>query len=231
MDKKYQKNQDIDDYIAMFHQIFDQRQNIKSDFYQIIARLLEVVANCSQFINEGDEKGIAEKLPSLFAWYCSLIVKANLNKNLSEVIWKKFPKCCPYCLISPCNCLQKRRPLTENIGELTNKAKENIDSKPRTLREWQEMFGTIYPRDPKQYDPKNNLLHLIEELGESAEAYRYCKVSNLGSELADVLTWILGVANLLDSKARCGLINAYKHYDLAECVFKTYDPKILNNNK
>lgn len=216
----YKKDQSLDDYIKMFEEIFEPIQNVERDFNEVLARLLEAIAECSQHINKHHQIGLAENLPKVFSWYCSLVVKSRIN-GLSEATWTKFPYCCPYCLHAPCICPTGKKDLFDNKENLHTLAKENLTKKPQTLTDWQTMFGVIYPRS-QGYDQKSNFAHLIEELGE-AYRLRYFYPKDLEGELADIFTWILGMANLLDSRAKDGILNEhYVYYDLAEEVFKKY---------
>ena len=227
MEKKTMQSQDIDDYIKSFEEIYEPIKNSERDFYQTVARLLESIAKCSQHVNRSHESEIAKQLPTLFAWYCSLVIKAQpKDGSMSEILWRKYPNCCPYCLAKPCTCPHYKKSLEDNIEKLQVKAEDNIDQRPRTLKDWQNMFSRIYPRNPQGYEQKSNFMHLIEEIGETAEAYRlkYFYPDNLGNELADVLTWILGIANLIDAKAKDHLntLNGDSFYYLEDWVLKKY---------
>lgn len=196
---------DIDDYINKINSIYEPIKNNERDFYQILARLVESIAKCSQYVNKNNEPEIGRQLPALFAWFSSLVVKAiPNNKNLGEILWSKYPGCCPYCLQSQCNCLSVKRSLEENQTALQKKAEDNNIIRPKNLKEWQEMFAKIYPRNPQGYSQQSNFIHLIEEVGEVAEGYRlrYFHPDNLSNELADVMTWIFGIANLIDARAK-----------------------------
>lgn len=218
---------DIDDYIKMFEDIYEPIKNVERDFYQTIARLLESIARCSQYVNKSHEFEIAKQVPTLFAWYCSLVVKAKPRDfKLSEILWSKYPNCCPYCMSNPCICPRNKKSLDNNSQTLQKKAIDNEGQRPHTLYEWQDMFSRIYPRDPQGFDQKSNFIHLIEEIGETAEAYRlnYFHPGNLGNELADVLTWIFGIANLIDAKAKDNpfSLNGATEYNLEKKVQEKY---------
>lgn len=226
MEPKMQ-NLDLDDYIKLFEEIYEPIKNAERDFYQTVARLLESIAKCSQHVNRSHEIEIAKQLPTLFAWYCSLVIKAEPRGfSLSEIMWRKYPNCCPYCLTSPCICPRNKKSLIDNTQKLLEKAIQNEDKRPHTLSEWQDMFSRIYPRNPQGYEQKSNFMHLIEEIGETAEAYRlnYFYPENLGNELADVLTWIFGIANLIDAKAKDNpyTLNGEAEYNLEKKVLEKY---------
>lgn len=218
----FKKDQSLNEYVLMFEEIYEPIQNVERDFNQILARLLEAIAECSQYVNKHKQEGLADNLPKVFSWYCSLVHKSEI-KDLDKAVWKKFPKCCPYCLFSPCRCSTGKKSLSDNSSALKEKA-AHTEYKPKTLYEWQKMFSELYPRDPQGYDQKSNFSHLIEELGEASEAYRirYFQPTALESELADIFTWILGMANLLNSHAIDNSIPNYNSYNFEEQVFKRY---------
>ncbi len=224
MNDNVKKDLDIDDYIKMLEEIYEPIQNSERNFYQVLARVIESIAKCSQYVNKSQDDEIADQLPTLFAWYCSLVVKAKPKGfRLSEILWQKYPDCCPYCLSNPCICPRNKSILDDNLEQLRDKAINNNSRRPHTLYEWQDMFARIYPRNPQGYDQKSNFMHLIEELGETSEAYRlnYFHPDNLDNELADVLTWIFGIANLIDSKAKENFYSS-KEYNLEEKIFEKY---------
>lgn len=219
---------DIDDYIIKLENIYEPIKNSERDFYQILARLVESIAKCSQYVNKSNEHEIAKQLPTLFAWFCSLVIKATpKNTRLSEILWRKYPNCCPYCLTSPCVCPRGKKSLEDNGEKLQELATKEKQHRPKTLFEWQEMFAKIYPRNPQGYDQKSNFIHLIEEVGEVAEAYRlnYFHPENLNNELADVMTWIFGIANLIDSKAQDNpkFFNGQNSYNLEDKIIEKYE--------
>ncbi|WP_066498191.1 hypothetical protein [Abyssisolibacter fermentans] len=228
----YKRKQSLNQYVKMFEEIYEPIQNNERNFYQVLARLLESIAACSQFINKGYEKGLAENLPDVFSWFCSLIVKVDIKLDIEKALWKKFPNCCPYCLKKPCICTGERKNLEDNSSAL-QELSDCISDKPRTLDEWQSMFERIYPRNPDGYDQKSNFAHLIEELGETSESYRirYFFPSAIESELADVFTWIMGIANLINAKAKANFIPGFSEYRLDEQVFSKYSGKCPNCNR
>lgn len=220
----YHENQSLDEYITMFEKIYEPIQNVEREFNQILARLLEAIAECSQYVNKANQKGLADNLPKVFSWYCSLVYKSGIGVNLSKALWKKFPGVCPYCLSSSCKCTQGKKNLVVNASELERLAIENMRNKPVSLYDWQTMFSKIYPRNAEGYDQKIIFAHLIEELGEASEAFRirYYVPTALESELADIFTWIIGMANFVNSHAIEGSVKEYSNYNFAEQVFQMY---------
>lgn len=79
-------------------------------------------------------------------------------------------------------------------------ANDNRQNKPETINEWQIHFQKIYPRGAES-SFTINVSHLAEELAELSEAYRkkHAKkdIPCVEMELADVFSWIMGLANLI----------------------------------
>lgn len=64
------------------------------------------------------------------------------------------------------------------------------------IREFQNLIRQIYlSRDQKRGTDKT-ILWLLEEVGELTRAYRR-KEENVGREMADVMAWLVSLANLL----------------------------------
>ncbi len=64
------------------------------------------------------------------------------------------------------------------------------------IREFQRLIGELYlDRDVKRGREKT-MLWIVEEVGELAEAVRKNDVKAIGEEMADVLAWLVSLANL-----------------------------------
>ncbi|MFN3383582.1 MAG: MazG nucleotide pyrophosphohydrolase domain-containing protein [Archaeoglobaceae archaeon] len=62
------------------------------------------------------------------------------------------------------------------------------------IKEFQNMIAEIYLHRDMQRGVEKTMLWVMEEVGELAEAVR--KGKNVGEEIADVIAWIVSVANL-----------------------------------
>lgn len=188
----------IDEWVNHINQIYEQ-SNSERSFKDIIILFYEDIGKCFQLINRKREEDIENLLPSMFKWFCALYAKNEEKKNLvSDLLWNKFPGICPYCFESKCSCKIKKGNL--NIKELSIRAKNGVNNKPQTINEWQKFFQDIYPRNTDT-SFITNVSHLAEELAELSEAHRIRhikkEISCVEMELADVFTWIIGLANLI----------------------------------
>ena len=63
---------------------------------------------------------------------------------------------------------------------------------------FQRRIGDLYLEKDRRRGVEPTFLWLMEEVGELAEAVRRKERENLEEEFADVLAWLVSVANLLD---------------------------------
>ncbi len=75
------------------------------------------------------------------------------------------------------------------------------------ISEFQKMIAEIYIHRDRQRGIEKTMLWIVEEVGELAEAVR--KKRNVGEEIADVIAWVVSLANL------CGI-------DVEEEILKKY---------
>uniref|UniRef100_A0A7J2TJH5 Nucleotide pyrophosphohydrolase n=1 Tax=Archaeoglobus fulgidus TaxID=2234 RepID=A0A7J2TJH5_ARCFL len=75
------------------------------------------------------------------------------------------------------------------------------------ISEFQKMIAEIYLQRDRQRGIEKTMLWIVEEVGELAEAVR--KGKNIGEEIADVIAWVVSLANL------CGI-------DVEREIFKKY---------
>jgi len=93
--------------------------------------------------------------------------------------------------------------------------------KPLTVRDFQDLIRkAYYERDSKRGLFKT-WLWLQEEIGELATAIRRGDKENIAEEIADVIAWVVSIANLLDIDVEDALIEKYgipptKHFEEEE---------------
>ena len=196
--KKMEFNSNIDTCVDLTTQMYE-KSNCERTFKDIIGFFYEDVGRCFQLINRKRDSEIEELLPSMFKWFCLLYSKNEKKTiNVSDLLWNKFPDLCPYCKKETCQCGIGKEQL-DVIG-IKKIADDSRKHKPQTLTEWQELFQRIYPRGADS-SFHINVMHLAEELAELSEAYRkkYIKkdIPCVEMELADVFSWIMGLANLV----------------------------------
>ncbi len=162
--------------------------------------LQDMLANVERFmmrslkgIRKNDDDKLKLNLLVSLSWFMSMM--NQLHIDIEEEMWKRFPCVCSYCASCPCVCkaqkIQTRQTVTADDGK-----------RPKTMKEFQEMFGKIYPPSNRTLDHAG--VHLAEEMGEVTEAILNYRGShndddfrNVILESADLISCIMGVFNSL----------------------------------
>ena len=193
------ENINLDEFVSDINKLYEQ-SDCERDFKDILIHFNEDVGRCFQLINRKRSEEIEDVLPSIFKWFCALYAKYRNDKILvSDILWNKFPGICPYCKKQTCNCGVAKGVL--DIKYIKEAAASGKDNKPSSINEWQEHFQKIYPRGADS-SFNINVNRLAEELSELSEAYRKSFIKKdipcIEMELADVFSWIMGIANLIN---------------------------------
>lgn len=131
------------------------------------------------------------------SWFMSIMNQFHIN--IENETWKRFPYLCSYCVSCPCFCKERK---------ITKRQKVFIDNKkrPKTLKDFQNMFHKIYP--PKTRTVEQAGIHMAEELGEFEEAiltyrggHKETDFNNIPLEAADLFSCFMGVFNSLGLNA------------------------------
>lgn len=212
----------LDDMVTYINEIYEQ-SNSERDFTDIILMFFEDIGRCFQLTTRKREDEVVQMLPSMFKWFCTLYSKSdNKSVQVSDMLWLKFPNICPYCKDKTCSCKVGKEIL--DIAYISKISEQNKKDKPKNLNDWQNHFQKIYPRNMENSSYVGNVSHLAEELAELSEAYRksYLKkdIPCVQMELADVFSWIVGLANLIH-----GIEQAKKEkgiYRFGDVIFNEY---------
>lgn len=186
-------NTTIKEYQAFVQGVY----GLPNDRYFSVADML---ANVQRFIMrglKGIRKGDKEKskinLLISFSWFISTM--NQLHIEIEGEIWKRFPYLCSYCASCPCSCKEKK--FEERQKVFTDEKK-----RPKTLEEFQNMFGKIYL--PEKRSIEHAGVHLAEELGEFSEAiltyrggHKDEDFESVELEAADLFSCFMGVFNSL----------------------------------
>lgn len=144
-----------------------------------------------------DALGMTDALCKALGWFFPLLARCGIS-SAEELIFRKYPGCCPYCLRDrheDVGCKSTNFEGTANRTEVRERFSERWRKRPTTLDQWQAMFQAIYQRQVT--DGPRSALGLFEELGELAEAVRVFEKhpKYLVGEAADVFSYLMGVAN------------------------------------
>ena len=81
--------------------------------------------------------------------------------------------------------------------------------KPVRIRDFQELIRRAYFEKDRRRGLYKTVLWLIEEVGELATAIRREDKKNIAEEIADVIAWVVSIANLLGIDVEQALIDKY----------------------
>jgi diguanylate cyclase (GGDEF)-like protein len=206
----YSASQDIDDWVLMLDAIYGGSQNYGKTPYEIHAHLTEVCGVFAKHLfKKKDPEEAALFLPKIFAWAVALFRKVHPQRhNLGEILLRKFPLCCPYCLHKPCSCWKGEKPnLQENV--LRDTYFLRAASANRSLNGFQLMFREIYLDSwtgTAALSPVERMqrpfIRLVEELAEVGEALRFHHLypDNFENELADVVAWWFALVSMIPTR-------------------------------
>lgn len=76
------------------------------------------------------------------------------------------------------------------------------------IREFQNLIRQIYLKRDQKRGADKTFLWLLEEVGELTRAYRR-KEDHVGREMADVLAWMVSMANLLEIDLQSEVLKKY----------------------
>lgn len=220
------KDSTLNELVTHIIRIYEE-SNSERDFKAVALMFFEDIGRCFQLIIRKRENEVEDMLPSIFKWFCILYSKCSVDKKnlVSEILWFKFPKICPYCKASTCTCKVGKESL--DIEYITKFSQDNIKKMPTTLNDWQNHFQQIYPKSADSGNWSSNVSHLAEELAELNEAYRKSYVKKgipcVEMELADVFTWIIGLANVVDAYKDALPKNEKGRYQLGDAIFKQFE--------
>lgn len=196
----------IDEWYVELNKLYWNR-NFQRDATAMLAHLVEVMGNLSVLVSKKQIKGapVHKIIAKAIAWWFALCGKVGV-KNVADLLWGKFPAVCPYCQQSPHapdECAERKAASKGPVwSQLEGLTRDHADRRPRTLAEWQRMFGAIYPASSTD-DVSKTFAKLMEEMGELAEAVRVFPAAPgyFLSEAADVFAWLMKISNLDDAGA------------------------------
>jgi len=159
----------------------------------------------------------------------SLIRVAN---NCSDLVWYRYPGVCHVCharrtagpaaqvdMANPCDCdwqlkdLRDKETKRSDSKALQEFGRANRKRKPKTIDDWQALFGHIFREKLRGLSKLEIGFHLLEELGEVSDAmvrmYSYTegnfrrgepnwRLARLEGQIADVFSWLFALVEKLN---------------------------------
>lgn len=222
----FHKSQSLNEWVVMLDAIYSGSQNYAKTPYEIHAHLTEVCGIYAKHLfKRKDDAEAAKFLPKIFAWTVALLKKVRPDQsNLEDIVLRKFPNSCPYCLKKPCLCWKGEKPNLQDV-QLRDAYYQRAPGVLRSLNDFQLMFREIYGASwVSSYDPNTQsaeisrrlFIRLIEEVAEVGEALRFHHLypENLDNELSDLLAWWFALVSTMPSSGATLLAE--------DCLWKAY---------
>jgi len=174
---------------ALNESIYSTQNKRNYDASRMVSRIHRYVTQVLKGVRREKTQYIPYYLSMGFSW--SLALANRFEIQLDNEMWERFPGYCPYCRSIPCSCTERPENRSEGAP---------VGDRPKTLREYQEMFREIYPHNTT----KDSAIHLAEEIGEVDEAVEFYMgthqpelFEDIVVELVDTITNMCAVASCL----------------------------------
>jgi len=181
----------IGEYQSFVKEVYGLSNDRDFSLWDMVSNVVRFAMRGIKGIRKNDKEKTKINLLITFSWFISIM--NQLHIDIESQIWKRFPYVCSYCGSCPCSCREKGIKERQNISIDESK-------RPKTLEEFQDMFGKIYPAEKRTIEHAG--IHLAEEAGEFSEAlltyrgvHRDEDFKKLELEAADFFSCIMGVFN------------------------------------
>ncbi len=77
------------------------------------------------------------------------------------------------------------------------------------IKEFQNLISRLYQKRDSLRGTDKTFLWFLEEVGELTRAYRRNELKNLGQEMADVMAWLVSLANLMQIDLEAEVLKKY----------------------
>lgn len=156
-------------------------------------------------IRKGDLERTKKNMIISFSFFMSILNRLRIN--VEEEIWQRFPYVCSYCNSCPCECKEIKP---------EHRMKIDVDSskRPKTMSQFQKMFGRIYPTHSRTLEHAG--VHFAEEMGEFSEAIWAYRGNRSAEDFKEVMLEAADYFSCL-----CGVFNSID-MDLGEEIAKFY---------
>ena len=191
MKTSFGQNQSICEFQKLIEDIYSLPDDRLFSLYDILSNIERFTMRAIKGIRKGNQEKIINNLLISFSWLAALSNRFHID--LEKAVWSRFPLICSYCGKSPCAC--KKEKIIKRV-KITKRASQ----KPSSLRDFQEMFNSIYPAKSRTLAIAG--IHLAEETGEVSESvnvflgeHKANQFEKITQELADWVSCMFGVAN------------------------------------
>jgi NTP pyrophosphatase (non-canonical NTP hydrolase) len=219
----------LDEWEAEFDEIYGRvdQQRTPAEMWLL---MMEDASQLAEAIRREKYAEALRKLVRVFGWTCSFVARCrakdlkdtpfHLDKNLSEIVWQKYPYCCSLCGNGRCICAVVRGELEElspkekkdrkaRVSDALAVARQSTDPRPKTLDDFVNMFSHIYKGAHYNLPIEAIFLHFMEEVGEVSSCIREIREkdgkkrnedlrADLEEEIADIISWTASALSKLD---------------------------------
>jgi len=191
-------------------------------------------------------------------------IVVRINCSCSDLLWHRYPALCHLChvrrkahgrqprLLDPCDCPdlgwdhRDKETKRADLKLLRRFSKSTRNRKPKSIDDWQKMFGTIFCKKINALTPVEIGFHLLEELGEASDAmvrmYSYVerdfragepnwRQARLEDQFADAFSWLFALVEKLNSlplskqeqrRKKNAAPPSDQHITLSEIIWRRY---------
>ena len=181
----------LKDYQDFVEQVYGPKNRREFSVDEMLTNIARFSMRGLKGIRKGDTKKIEANMLIALSWFMSLM--NQLEIDIEDHVWNRFPYRCSYCGECPCACKAKK---------IQKRVQPTIDPalRPKTISGFQKMFGDIYPASARTLEHAG--IHLAEEVGEVSEAVLRFRglhgkkdFEKVPSEAADLFSCFIGVWN------------------------------------
>jgi diguanylate cyclase (GGDEF)-like protein len=225
----FRAEQSLNEWVVMLDALYAGSQNYAKTPYEIHAHLTEVCGVFAKHMfKRNDQQKAQEFLPKIFAWSVALLRKMRPDRvDLEDIILRKFPRTCSYCLKLPCICWKGEKPTLDD-NTLRQLYFKNAPSMHRSVNDFQLMFRQIYSESwaaglgspsPAIEIQRRLFVRLIEEVAEVGESIRFHHLfpENFENEIADLLAWWFALVSSFS-----GLAGVQDTLLAEDCLWQAY---------
>ena len=201
------KTKSLQDYQKLVNEIYGPSNRRHFTVEEMLTNVSRFSMRALKGIRKNDPEKIKINIVVATSWFMSLM--NQLEIDLEDEVWNRFPYLCSYCGECPCVCKTKK-------NQKRLKIKINKKYKPETIAGLQKMFNEIYPAKSRTLEHAG--IHLAEEVGEFSEAVlkfrghhtdEYFK--NVTLEAADTFSCFMGVCNSINFDYEKDLLSLFSH--------------------
>ena len=186
-------NTTINEYQNFVEEVYGLSNDRYFSLWDMITNMERFTMRGLKGIRKGNKEKTKINLLLSISWFASMM--NQLHINIEDEVWKRFPYLCSYCGLCPCSC--KKEKIKERQKVIINENK-----RPKTLKDFQNMFCEIYL--PQTRTIEHAGVHLAEEIGEFSEAiltyrgqHKDEDFKKVALEAADLFSCFMGVFNSL----------------------------------